>query len=230
MGGGRDFFGASITPPEPPQFNFSGNAEKSCKRLDGKNLVEYWLTNRTNAAYVTDLEKLLAVDPEQTDYLFGLFANNHMSYDLVRNKKSDGEPSLSQMLSSAIKILNNKKNQNGYMLIVEGGRIDQAHHQNLGRVALHEFVEFERAVALAVEETKGTDTLIIVTADHSHAMQLNGYGVRGNDIFGRYFYSKNKLFYWPWIFWWFKALAIKIIKYLLTKRSATQLVLVFGLI
>jgi alkaline phosphatase len=67
--------------------------------------------------------------------------------------------------------------------MVEGGKIDQAHHQNHARLALEEFVEFEKAVKKAVEMT-GEDTLIIVTSDHAHAMVYNGYGKRGNDILG----------------------------------------------
>jgi alkaline phosphatase len=68
--------------------------------------------------------------------------------------------------------------------MVEGGKIDQAHHQNHARLALEEFVEFEKAVKKAVEMTSSQDTLIIVTSDHAHSMVYNGYGKRGNDILG----------------------------------------------
>ena len=78
----------------------------------------------------------------------------------------------------------NKKNKNGYVLMVEGGKIDHAHHQNHARFALEEFVEFERAIKKAVEMTNSEETLIIVTSDHAHAMIYNGYSKRGNDILG----------------------------------------------
>lgn len=68
--------------------------------------------------------------------------------------------------------------------MVEGGKIDHAHHQNHARFALEEFVEFERSIKKAVEMTNSDDTLIIVTSDHSHAMIYNGYSKRGNDILG----------------------------------------------
>lgn len=73
---------------------------------------------------------------------------------------------------------------NGFVLMVEGGRIDQAHHQNHARLALEEAVEFDDAVRMALQRTKPEETLIIVTADHSHALTLNGYPERGNDILG----------------------------------------------
>jgi alkaline phosphatase len=41
-----------------------------------------------------------------------------MEYDLFRNKGSDGEPSLAEMTSKAIKIL--KRNEKGFVLMVEG--------------------------------------------------------------------------------------------------------------
>lgn len=52
-----------------------------------------------------------------------------MHYESLRDKGSQGQPSLTEMTNSAIRILNNKKNKNGYVLMVEGGKIDQAHHQ-----------------------------------------------------------------------------------------------------
>lgn len=61
--------------------------------------------------------------------------------------------------------------------------IDQAHHKNYARLALGEAAEFDRAIELAINMT-GPDTLIIVTADHSHAFTMNGYAPRGNDILG----------------------------------------------
>ena len=70
------------------------------------------------------------------------------------------------------------------MLMVEGGRIDHAHHANYAQLALHETAEMDDAVAYAAHNTDPADTLIIVTADHSHSFTINGYPARGNDILG----------------------------------------------
>lgn len=55
---------------------------------------------------------------------------SHLSYTGTKEVKRD-EPSLSEMTLAAIEVL--RKNENGYVLFVEGGRIDHAHHQNLVR-------------------------------------------------------------------------------------------------
>jgi len=68
---------------------------------------------------------------------------------------------------------------------VEGGLIDQAHHQNWARLALAEAVGMEAAVEAVLKMTSREDTLVVVTADHSHAMTINGYPTRGNDILGK---------------------------------------------
>lgn len=51
-------------------------------------------------------------------------------------------------------------------------------------MALDEAVRFDEAVAAAVAMTSTDDTLIVVTADHSHSLTMNGYPERGNDILG----------------------------------------------
>ena len=43
----------------------------------------------------------------------------------------------------------------------------------------------ELAVRAAVEATSRDDTLIVVTADHSHTLNFVGYPVRGNPILGK---------------------------------------------
>lgn len=58
------------------------------------------------------------------------------------------------------------------------------HHDTFAKLALDETLEFSKAIQRAVNITNESDTLIIVTADHSHAMSVNGYANRGNDIFG----------------------------------------------
>ncbi len=73
----------------------------------------------------------------------------------------------------------------GFFLLVEGGLIDQAHHFNRALAALEEAVAMDRAVSLAQKLTNAEETLIIVTADHSHTFNINGYPVRGNPITGK---------------------------------------------
>merc|ERR1719397_195488 len=101
---------------------------------------------------------------------------------MVRARGEVKEPSLTEMTRQAIIKLASSKT--GFVLMVEGGRIDHAHHMNLAKKALVETLELERAVEEALSLTKREETLIIVTADHSHAITMNGYPERGNPILG----------------------------------------------
>lgn len=120
---------------------------------------------------------LVDVDASQTDYLLGLFEGGVMKYhlDVVAERSEEKEPSLLQMTAKAIEILN--KNQKGYFLFVEGGKIDLAHHDVQARYALDETAEFSDAIEYARKATSEEDTLILVTADHAHTMSFAGYPV-----------------------------------------------------
>ena len=88
------------------------------------------------------------------------------------------------MTEMAIRKLQADGGDNGFFLHVEAGRVDHASHAgNLHRV-LSDNVAFAEAVARADALTDDTDTLIIVTADHGHAIAFNGYCGRGNPITG----------------------------------------------
>ena len=66
-----------------------------------------------------------------------------------------------------------------------GGRIDHGHHDGRAKYALEEMISFNEAVERAVSLTDTDDTLIVVTADHSHVMTMGGYPARGNPILGQ---------------------------------------------
>jgi len=103
-----------------------------------------------------------------------------MSFNLLADKSL--EPTLAEMTETAIKVLS--KGNNGYFLFVEGGLIDWAHHGNAAHLSLDETVMLSESVRRAVALTSRRDTLIVVTADHSHTMTISGYARRGSDILG----------------------------------------------
>jgi alkaline phosphatase len=102
-----------------------------------------------------------------------------MKYEADRR---DGEPSLAEMTSKAIDILS--KDDDGYILMVEAGRIDHAHHATNAARALADTVAFDDAIKAALDKTNAEETLVIVTADHAHTLIMNGYSDRGNPILG----------------------------------------------
>ena len=148
-------------------------------RLDGKNLIQQWKSKNTQGQYIASREELLALDANNTTSLLGLFNNSHMDY----SAEESAEPSLLEMTNTALSILKNE--QQGFFLIVEAGRIDHGHHAGNAYNALHETIDLSDAVASALSQVDLSETLVIVTADHSHVMTFAGYPKRGNPILGK---------------------------------------------
>ena len=106
-----------------------------------------------------------------------------MQYDFDRPADTAGEPSLAEMTDKAIDVL--KNNPKGYFLMVEGGRIDHGSHAGNAYRTLSDTVALSDAVKKALEKVDLSDTLVIVTADHSHTLTIAGYPKRGNPILGK---------------------------------------------
>ncbi|KAJ6636078.1 Membrane-bound alkaline phosphatase, partial [Pseudolycoriella hygida] len=156
-------------------------------RSDKKNLIDEWLSTANegeNKRFVWNKTELVNVNAEETDYLMGLFDQSDCRYnlDIYKENIAHKEPTLTEMLDKAIDILS--KDENGFFLFVEGGRIDHAHHSTQAHIAMEETLEFDRAISLARNKLSEDDTLIVVSADHSHTMTYAGYGERGANIFG----------------------------------------------
>ena len=174
MGGGRkSFFGTDTRDPEYD--------DKVGERLDGRNLVDKWKQRHPTGTYVWNKAQF---DAAPTDApLLGLFEPDHMNYEHDRPRDKAGEPTLAEMARAAITRL--QRNPNGYVLLVEGGRIDHAHHGGNAFRALTDTIALSDAVRAATEMTNPDDTLILVTADHAHTLNFVGYPTRGNPILGK---------------------------------------------
>ncbi|XP_068083961.1 membrane-bound alkaline phosphatase-like [Anabrus simplex] len=175
LGGGRRVFIPADMADEEGKFG---------KRLDGRNLIQDWQNDKKSGGfqgrYVWNREQLLSLNYTDVDYLLGLFEGSHMKFHLEANEET--EPTLAEMTEAAIKLLS--KEENGFALFIEGGKIDHAHHSTTVKRALDETLEMDKAVKKAVDLTNNEDTLIVVTADHAHTMSYSGYPTRGNDILG----------------------------------------------
>ncbi|MCK5424719.1 MAG: alkaline phosphatase [Emcibacter sp.] len=174
FGGGRkNFLPETVTGPEG----------KKGKRKDNRNLVSEWQEKNPTGQYIWNEKMFDNIDPSKTGPVLGLFNPNHMQFEADRADDKGGEPSIAKMTEKALNIL--QKKEEGYFLFVEGGRVDHAHHGNNAYRALSDAVALAEAVQKAVEMTDAQDTLIIVTADHSHVFTMGGYSTRGNPILGK---------------------------------------------
>ncbi len=157
---------------------FFGSDKNGWRPAPSADLSTDWLA-RSGGTYVTD-KAALAEAPADRPVL-GLFSPSHMTYMAQRDGTSS-EPTLTEMTASAIQRLS--RDEDGYYLMVESGRIDHGHHAGRAGWALEDAVEFARAIQHAIDNTDPAETLIIVTADHSHVFTMAGYPRRGNDILG----------------------------------------------
>lgn len=176
LGGGREYF-LPVSAEDPE------DGGKKGRRKDSRDLTAEWRVKRANSAYVWSKAQFEAIDPARTGPVLGLFERSHMEYEADRAKDAAGEPSIAEMTAKSIDIL--KRNPKGFFLMVEGGRIDHAHHAGNARRALEDTIALAEAVKVALDKTDARDTQILVTADHSHVFTIAGYPARGNDILGK---------------------------------------------
>jgi len=176
LGGGRAYLmPRDAADPEYPEHNGL--------RADGTNLIDKWVDARPSRRYAWNEAQFSKVAVAPDLQLLGLFEPDHMHFSADRDTDPGKEPSLAEMTSKAIEIL--RQNPHGYFLMVEGGRIDHGHHAGNAFRALTDTIAFAEAVATADRLTEADDTLIVVTADHSHTLFMAGYAARGTPILGK---------------------------------------------
>ena len=162
LGGGRSWF-----------YPYSWNdpvSKKQGRRSDKLNLVSEFKKN--NWHYVEKKESLLQVSKKKP--VLGLFAYKHLKNSLDKGPKYKNEPSLSELVDFAIKHLSDDKQ--GYILMVEGGRIDHAAHNNDTENMLANTISFDQAIGIALKKINPKETLLLVTADHeTGGLAINGY-------------------------------------------------------
>lgn len=163
-GGGRRFFLPSGVIDEEGE----GGA-----RGDGRNLLDRFVEHGYH--YVWREEEWSALRSQDLPVL-ALFESSHMEYEYDRKTDVGGEPSLSSMVERAIDLLDDAPE--GFVLVVEGGRVDHAHHAGNAFRALVDAEEFDRAVGAAIDCVDLRETVILATADHSHTLTIAGYPLR----------------------------------------------------
>lgn len=177
LGGGRNRFTPAI----------SGGPD------NGKTVIES--AQAKGYRYVTDAAGLSAVSSGNKPVL-GLFNPSNMSLEWSgpaaslgkgnapapcnENQRPASEPSLAAMTQKSIELLENRK---GFFLQVEGASIDKQDHATNACGQLGETVAFDKAIGVALDyQRHHPDTLIVVTADHSHTSQIVGEDASGGGV------------------------------------------------
>ena len=167
--------------------DYSGASIKS-KRTDEINLVSEF----ENKGYETFTGKegtdaFKTADFDAGDQVLALFTYSHMPYEIDRENLYPNLPSLADMTEKGIDLL--EEDEDGFFLMVEGGRIDHAAHQNDAAAMVKDTLAFDEAVEEAYEFylKHPQDTLVLVVGDH----ETGGLGL-GMDTQG-YFVDPSQL-------------------------------------
>ena len=161
MGGGSQFF-------------------DTASRADGRDL--YGDYTRAGYTVVRDAAGLRAAPA--SGRLLGTFSKSHMPYTL--DTRADATlastvPALADMTRAALARLSTSTR--GFLLQVEGARVDHAAHANDIGGLLFDQLAFDEAVGVVLAFAAGrTDTLVVLTSDHGNANPgLNGIGTSYRD-------------------------------------------------
>ncbi|WP_312393147.1 alkaline phosphatase [Chryseobacterium sp.] len=154
MGGGDEFF----------------NPEKRTDRKDIYNLYK-------QKGYQVLKTKADLTNAKKNGKVLGVFSSGALPYTVDRNNLSDlqGSPTLAEMAGAAIEQM--KDHSEGFVLQVEGGKVDWAAHANDISALIHDQLAFDEAVKTVLDfAEKDGETLVIITTDHGNANPGTIYG------------------------------------------------------
>ncbi|MGC4102617.1 alkaline phosphatase [Ferruginibacter sp.] len=150
MGGGSEFFSAG-------------------KRKDKQDV--FVLFEQNGYTVVRDRQDMLSLDINSNKPVLGVFYENGLPFtlDMEQDKQlQQAVPTLAEMTRTAISKLN--KNKNGFVMQVEGGKVDWAAHSNDSPAILYDQVAFDDAIKVAIEfAEQDKNTLVIITTDHGNS-------------------------------------------------------------
>jgi alkaline phosphatase len=148
-------------------------------REDGQDLLSQFVDKN----YTVARNKQQLFQASTNSQLLGLFNESHLPYSIdhqASNEYQQNIPTLAEMTDKALQQL---ENQNGFILQVEGGRVDHGAHSNDAAGMLYDQVAFDDALKVALDFVdQRDDTLLIITTDHGNANPaLNAAGEGYND-------------------------------------------------
>jgi alkaline phosphatase len=157
-------------------FGGGGKFFSSTRRADKRDL--YADFEKAGYKVVKTRDEMLASNSPRA---LGIFSDGHIPYTVDRDH--DGTlkttvPTLAEMTSKAIEVLSKSGSKNGFLLQVEGARVDHGGHSNDLAAMLFDQMAFEDAVKVCIDfAMEDEETLVIITADHAcGGLALNGSG------------------------------------------------------
>ena len=161
---------------------FAGGGLKKTTGSDGTKTDLYTLAEEAGYKVVktqAEAEKLTAADGKVIVIDEHLADSDAMSYDIDR---ADDEWALADYVEKGIEVLDN---DNGFFMMVEGGKIDWACHANDAGSTIADTLALDHAVQEAVDfyNEHPDETLIIVTGDHETGGLTIGYAGTDYDTF-----------------------------------------------
>ncbi|MDR3137992.1 MAG: alkaline phosphatase [Tannerellaceae bacterium] len=145
---------------------------------------EHYLMSNGYSLYKKDLH---GVRTDTSARMWALFAPKAMDYDIDRDTSI--QPSLQEMTRIAIDKLS--RNPNGFLLMVEGSKIDWAAHANDPVGIVSDFLAFDRACGEAIDFAKRDgQTAVVIVPDHGNS----GFSVGRRDCKGYDKLTKHQLF------------------------------------
>ena len=156
--------------------NFLAKSKPGSKRIDEDDYIQKF--RDAGYSYVTTNAELSAA--KGANKLLGLFNPSNIDGALDRFFLKKGtvakfpdQPDLTDQVRAALDVLS--KNDKGFVLMVESGRIDKYSHSLDWERAVYDTIMLDNAVKVAKDfAANRNDTLIVVVADHAHGVAIVG--------------------------------------------------------
>lgn len=183
FGGGGQYLFPEGTPT--PYMDLNGGIIFGA-RHDSENLMDA-LTKR-GYKFIQSGEELSGIHDGP---VWGIFSEGKLCIEMNRETDQPLQPSLAEMTEKAIEILS--RDEDGFLLVVEGSQVDWGGHSHDAKYMLTEFLAFDDAVGKALEfAKKDGNTLLIAFPDHNtgglvlgnNNKKYNSYTITAEDIAG----------------------------------------------